>query len=405
MTLKNRKFDIAVIGGGIVGMATAMELSQATDKSTVVIEAESSLAAHQTGHNSGVIHSGLYYKPGSLKAKNCKTGRELLYKFCKKEGIKHEKCGKVVVATNDEQLPYLDSLKERGEQNGLKGLRYISSKEIKEFEPFVSGIRGLHVPETGIVNYTDVTNKYAEIFKKNGGEIYLNSRVRNILNNREGSISLKTAGGNFECKALINCAGLYSDRIAKMSGVDPGLKIVPFRGEYYELTEECQEYVKNLIYPVPDPKFPFLGVHFTRMVNGGVEAGPNAVSAFKREGYSKFSFSFRDFFDIITYKGFWKMSSKYWKTGFGEYYRSFYKPAFVKALQQLIPQIHGKDLKTGGAGVRAQALEPDGFLVDDFRVVEAQNMFHVLNSPSPAATASISIGKSIAEQSIKNFNF
>lgn len=400
-----KKFDIAIIGGGIVGLATAMELSEVTDKKIVVVEGESELSVHQTGHNSGVIHSGLYYKPGSLKAKTCKEGRELLYDFCKKENIPFERCGKIVVATKEEQLPYLKSLEERAKQNGLKDVKVIGPDEIREFEPHVSGVKGLHVPETGIVNYSDVTNKFAEVFKRNGGEIKLNSKVFNIINGKNREIILETKGGEIKCSEMINCAGLNSDRIARMSGVDPGLKIIPFRGEYYELKRDFWGMVKNLIYPVPDPKFPFLGVHFTRMIDGGVEAGPNAVAAFKREGYSKFSFSLRDFIETTGYGGFWKMSAKYWRTGLGEYYRSYFKPAFVKALQELIPEIESKHLVPGEAGVRAQALEPDGKLVDDFRCKETGNMVHVLNSPSPAATAAISIGKRITGLVIKTFNY
>jgi len=405
MDLSKNKFDIAIIGGGIVGTATAMELSIMTDKKIVIVESEDRLAKHQTGHNSGVIHSGLYYKPGSLKAKLCKNGREMLYKFCSKEDIPFDKCGKIVVATKKEQLPYLKSLKDRGEKNGLKDIRVINPEEIKELEPNVNGVQGLYVDETGIVDYSLVTKKFADVFKLNGGEIRLNSNVYNIIGRSKNEIALETKGGEIICSELINCAGLYSDRIARMSGVEPGLKIIPFRGEYFELKPKFSGMVKNLIYPVPDPKFPFLGVHFTRMIDGGVEAGPNAVASFKREGYSKLSFSLKDFLETTFYGGFWKMSFKYWKTGLGEYYRSFFKPAFVKALRELIPEIKSYHLNAGGSGVRAQALEPNGHLVDDFRIKESDNMIHVLNSPSPAATASISIGKQIAELAIKNFNY
>ncbi len=396
-------FDIGVIGGGIVGMATAMSLKKKFKGSVVVLEAENSLAQHQTGHNSGVIHSGLYYKPGSLKAINCNKGRELLYSFLKKENIPHDKCGKIVVATEENQIPSLMKLRERGIENGLTGLDIIDGDELKKYEPHVAGIKGMFVSETGIVDYKVVTNKFGEKFVEDGGVIKLNARVKKIKK-EDGTIKLKTPKGEIHCSFIINCGGLYSDRIAKMSGVKPGLKIIPFRGEYYEVNESHHYLVKNLIYPVPDPRFPFLGVHFTRMIGGGVEAGPNAVTAFKREGYKKLSISIRDLLDFAFYGGFWKMAKKHWRMSIGEYHRSFYKPAFVKALQKLIPEIKGKHLKSCPAGVRAQALEPDGFLVDDFRIKEDEGMIHVLNSPSPAATACISIGETIAEMAIKNFN-
>lgn len=395
-------YDVAVIGGGIVGMATAMELAQAKGFSIVVVEAENRLAAHQTGNNSGVIHSGLYYKPGSLKATNCTVGRELLYKFCETHNIAHDRCGKVVVAVSKDELPNLDKLEERGKANGLKGIKRLSPDEIKEYEPHVTGTAGLYVPDTGIVDYTEVTEKYGEIFQQHGGCVRLNARIGKITQIKN-EIRLHTASGDILCRNLVNCGGLQSDRIAKMCGVDPGLKIIPFRGEYYEIIEDKHFLVKNLIYPVPDPKFPFLGVHFTRMVHGGVEAGPNAVLAMKREGYKKFDFSFKDNAELLFYKGFWKMATKHWRMGMGEMYRSFSKSAFTRALQRLLPEIEKQDLKPGGAGVRAQALEPDGFLVDDFRIKETGNMVHVLNAPSPAATASINIGKTIAGIALKNF--
>lgn len=396
-------FDIAIIGGGIVGMATAMTLKKKFKGSVVVLEAEDTLAKHQTGHNSGVIHSGLYYKPGSLKATNCKTGRDLLYAFLKKENIPHDKCGKIVVATAEDQIPSLMKLRERGIENGLKGLDIIDGEELKKYEPHVSGVKGMFVSETGIVDYKVVTDKFGEKFVESGGEIKLNARVKKITK-ENGILKLKIPKGEIKCSFIINCAGLYSDRVAKMSGVNPGLKIIPFRGEYYEVHESHHHLVKNLIYPVPDPRFPFLGVHFTRMIGGGVEAGPNAVTAFKREGYKKLSFSIRDVLDFTFYSGFWKMAKKHWRMSVGEYHRSFYKPAFVKALQNLIPEIKGKHLTSCPAGVRAQALEPDGFLVDDFRIKEAERMIHVLNSPSPAATACISIGDTISEMALKKID-
>ncbi|MCK4931485.1 MAG: L-2-hydroxyglutarate oxidase [Candidatus Aminicenantes bacterium] len=401
--MSTKQYDVAIIGGGIVGCATAMVLTQDKDISVVVLEAESKLAAHQTGNNSGVIHSGLYYKPGSLKAKNCVQGREAMYQFCVAHGIPHERCGKVVVATHDQEIPMLNTLEERGRANGLEGLRRLSAGELKEYEPSVVGIDGLFVPDTGIVDYNRVTEKFAEIARTNGCEILLNTRVR-ICKRVSDGLVLKTAQGDFKCKNLVNCTGLQSDRVAKMCGVKPGLRIVPFRGEYYELVPERQHLVKNLIYPVPDLSFPFLGVHFTRMIQGGVEAGPNAVLSFKREGYKKTSFSVKDSLDTFTYGGFVKLIKPYWKMGFGEMYRSFSKKAFVKALQRLIPELRSDDVHPGGAGVRAQALEPTGALVDDFRIVEAEKMIHVLNAPSPAATAAISIGGQIANMASRNFN-
>lgn len=403
MPTEAKVFDIAVIGGGIVGMATAMELSKTVKGSLVAIEAEDRLAAHQTGNNSGVIHSGLYYKPGSLKAVNCTIGRELLYDFCQEHDIPHDRCGKVVVAVTDDELPKMANLEERGKANGLKGIKRLSGEELKEYEPHVTGVGGLYIPDTGIVDFVKVTEAYGEIFKKNGGEIRLSTRLKRV-EKQSGQLCLRTSNGDILCKNLVNCGGLQSDRIAKMSGVNPGLKIVPFRGEYYEIKEARHSLVKNLIYPVPDPRFPFLGVHFTRMIHGGVEAGPNAVFALKREGYKKSNFSFRDNLELLGYGGFWRMAFKYWKMGLGEMYRSFSKSAFTRALQRLMPEIQKGDLERGGAGVRAQALEPTGFLVDDFRIKEAENMVHVLNAPSPAATASINIGRTIAETARKNFS-
>lgn len=401
--MNSKSYDIAVIGGGIVGCATAMALSKSIKGSVIILEAESKLAAHQTGNNSGVIHSGLYYKPGSMKAKNCVEGREKLYQFCKEHNIAHDECGKVVVATDEAEIPRLDDLEKRGIANGLKGLKRLKPEEIKEYEPHVQGIDGLFVNETGIVDYVEVTTKFTEVVKQQGGEILTDAKVTKCIRTADG-LTLETEQGPIHCKNLVNCGGLQSDRIARMCGVDPGLMIVPFRGEYYELVPEKHDLVKNLIYPVPDPQFPFLGVHFTRMIHGGVEAGPNAVMAFKREGYTKTSFSFKDMGEAFFYKGFWIMAMNFWQMGVGEYYRSFFKGAFVKALQRLIPELQSQDIHSGGAGVRAQALEPNGFLVDDFRIVEAPNMVHVLNAPSPAATACISIGEKIAEMALKSFN-
>ncbi len=397
-----KAYDITIIGGGIVGMAAAMALSKNSKLKIAVIEAESGLARHQTGNNSGVIHSGLYYKPGSLKAQNCVEGRQALYRFCEQHNIAHDRCGKVVVATRQDEIPNLNELERRGKANGLIGLKRLSSEEIKEYEPHVNGIDGLYVPETGIVDYTQVTEAYARLVKEAGNDILLDTRFKGLVK-KDSELVLETNQNPIHTKNLINCAGLHSDRVAKKCGVDPQLKIVPFRGEYYELKPDKHHLVRNLIYPVPDPSFPFLGVHFTRMIHGGVEAGPNAVLAFKREGYTKFSFSLRDTAETFTYPGFLRLAGKYMRTGLGEFYRSFFKNAFVKALQRLIPEITADDIVPGGAGVRAQALEKNGALVDDFRIVQAEHMVHVLNAPSPAATASISIGEKIAALALESF--
>jgi L-2-hydroxyglutarate oxidase len=395
-------YDVAIIGGGIIGMATSMALMNRFRLSLVLLEAEDRLAAHQTGNNSGVIHSGLYYKPGSLKARHCIAGREALYRFCREKNIRHEQCGKIVVATSRHELSMLDALKERGAGNGLKGITRLGPEEIREYEPHVCGIAGLSIPETGIVDYRRVTEAFADEVREKQGEILTGLRVVGSMRRTDGLV-IGTDQGEVCSRHLINCGGLQSDRIARMCGVDPGLKIVPFRGEYYKLAPERRSLVKNLVYPVPDPAYPFLGVHFTRMIQGDVEAGPNAVLAFKREGYKKRSFSARDMADVLAYRGFWKLAFKYGKTGMGEFYRSFNRRAFLKALQRMIPELCLKDLLPGEAGVRAQALDPNGLLVDDFRIIQTESMIHVLNAPSPAATASISIGRSIAALAGKTF--
>jgi len=396
-------FDIIVIGGGIVGTSVAFSLSKRQKFRILLIEAEQTLAHHQTGNNSGVIHSGLYYKPGSLKAKNCTEGREQLYDFCEYHQIPFEKCGKIIVAVNESEISALNELYERGIANGLTGLKKLTASEIKDYEPHSSGVAGLFVPQTGIVDYTKVTNKFAQLFSKEGGVIKSNCKFLSIKNFQNKN-AVVTTQGEFDTKMLINCGGLYSDRIAKLCGVEPGLQIIPFRGEYYKLKKEKEYLVQNLIYPVPDPRFPFLGVHFTRMIKGGVEAGPNAVLAFKREGYTKKGFSIKDLSQMFFFPGFWKMALKYYRMGFEEFYRSFNKKAFVKALQKLVPEISENDVEPGGAGVRAQALTNDGKLVDDFRIVETERTMHVLNAPSPAATASISIGNKIAEMTANKFD-
>ncbi|MHC1737821.1 MAG: L-2-hydroxyglutarate oxidase [Ignavibacteriaceae bacterium] len=396
-----RIYDIIVIGGGIVGCATGMALAMHGKKSVLVIEAEKEVAFHQTGNNSGVIHSGLYYKPGSMKAENCVRGRELMYKFCEENGIKFDRCGKLVVATERSEIPRLNDLEERGRANGLTSLKRVQGDEIEEYEPNARGIGGLFVGETGIVDYKEVTKKYAEMIRENGGEV--NTDCKFLELHKRGNLVVETSQGDVECRYLVNCGGLQSDRIAKLCGVDPKIRIIPFRGEYYMINKSKEDLVRNLIYPVPDPRFPFLGVHFTRMINGGCEAGPNAVLAFKREGYKRSQISVKDTAEMIVYPGFWIMASKFYKMGIGEFYRSFSKDKFLESLQRLVPAIGLNDIERGGAGVRAQALSGDGNLLDDFCIEEGERMIHVLNAPSPAATASISIGEIIAKRVISRF--
>jgi L-2-hydroxyglutarate oxidase len=400
--MSDTEFEIGIIGGGVVGMATVYALAPLLGPRLAVFEAEGRLAAHQTGNNSGVIHSGLYYKPGSLKARNCVEGREALYRFCAEHGVAHDRCGKIVVATQAGEVDMLGELKRRGEANGLKGLRELKAEELKEFEPHVAGVGGLHVPETGIVDYVGLTETYGKLAAEHGAAVRLDACVRAVERRADG-LTFITTQGEFRCKNLIACAGLEADRVARMCGVEPGVQVVPFRGEYYQLTPDREFLVRNLIYPVPDPRFPFLGVHFTRMIRGGIEAGPNAVLAFKRYGYTRSSFSLKDSLEMAAFPGVWRMAGKYWKTGLGELHRSWSKRAFVKALQRLIPELRREDVQPAGAGVRAQAMTADGKLVDDFHIVPSPRMIHVLNAPSPAATASISIGRAIAQMAAENF--
>lgn len=395
-------YDIAIVGGGIIGLSTAMNLTERYDCSLVVLEAEAELATHQTGHNSGVIHSGLYYKPGSLKARNCVEGREALYRFCEEHSVPYDRCGKLVVATDSAEVEQLDKLEVRGQENGLQGIRKLSAEEIKEYEPHCEAVAALLVPETGIVDFPAAAHKYAEIAAGRGADIRRDAQVQGVVRSQD-ELTLQTTDGDVTAGALINCAGLQCDRVARMCGVDPQLQVVPFRGEYYELVPERCHLVKNLIYPVPDPRFPFLGVHFTRMIHGGIEAGPNAVLALDRAGYSRMAFRFRDALSAATYRGTWALAFKYWQMGLYEMYRSVSKSAFVGDLRKMIPELKGSDIKTAGVGIRAQAVLPDGSLVDDFRIERGDRMIHVLNAPSPAATASISIGKTIAQWAGEQF--
>ena len=398
-------YDITIIGGGIVGLATALRIKeQKPSLKVLLLEKENEVARHQTGHNSGVIHSGLYYKPGSLKATNCIRGYQMLIDFCEKEGVAYDLCGKIVVATTEEQRPLLRNLFERGNQNGLVNNRMISEGEMKEIEPHVKGLEGIWVPYTGIIDYKTVCEKYAEKFRSFDGEVVFGEKVTNVRNRNTHSEVVTATGKVFETKLVVNCAGLYSDKVAQLTQPENiNVRIIPFRGEYYKIRPEKHYLVKNLIYPVPDPNFPFLGVHFTRMIEGGIEAGPNAVFAFKREGYGKLDINVTEMLESLSWPGFQKVAMKYWRTGLGEYYRSFSKAAFTKALQGLIPEIQSDDLIPGGSGVRAQACDYDGGLLDDFSIIENKTAINVCNAPSPAATSSLSIGQTVSEKVLSRF--
>ncbi len=394
---------IAIIGGGIVGVATAYQLlNETSDCEIILLEKENKVAAHQTGNNSGVIHSGIYYKPGSLKAKNCLRGYDFLIDFCKKHNIDYELCGKVIVAINEHEISALEKLYDRGNEHGLKGLKYLTSQEIKEIEPECTGVKGVFVPQTGIVDYKRVTEKLAEeVLQNSRASILLSSKVNAIsYSDSKVNIAYTSPEGrkNIQVDYSINCAGLYCDKIAELSGEKLNVRIIPFRGEYFTVKPERAHIIKNLIYPVPDSNFPFLGVHFTRRITGEIEAGPNAVFAFKREGYKKTDFSASEFLESIFWRGFQKVAFKYWQTGIGEYYRSFSKRAFTKALQKLVPAVTMNDLEPAGAGVRAQACDKQGNLIDDFYIQESDQFIHVLNAPSPAATSSLSIGMHISDR-------
>ncbi|MBB4825927.1 L-2-hydroxyglutarate oxidase [Sporosarcina luteola] len=390
-------YDYIIIGGGIVGLSTAFALSSKYPQAKLaVLEKEQELAFHQTGHNSGVIHSGIYYKPGSLKASLSKQGAELLRDFCDQREIQYEMCGKVIVATKQEEIPQLNNLYDRGLQNGLN-IELINNQQLNEIEPHVNGIKAVHVKDAGIVNYKEVSKELGKIIQERGGEILLNTKVEEIRTG-ENEVEIGCNRGTYRAQYVINCAGLHCDRIAALEGIKTDMQIVPFRGEYFELKPEKHYLVKHLIYPVPNPDFPFLGVHFTRMIDGHVHAGPNAVLSFKREGYRKSDFNFKDFTEVLAYPAFWKIARQNLGEGFKEMLRSYSKNMFVKNLQRLIPEVTGDDLVSAENGVRAQALTNEGKLVDDFLIVSNKRSLHVLNAPSPAATASISIGRAICEQ-------
>ncbi|MAQ91354.1 MAG: L-2-hydroxyglutarate oxidase [Pirellulaceae bacterium] len=390
------KSDVVIAGGGIVGLATAYQIANKYPQMTVtVLEKEAEVGVHQTGSNSGVIHSGIYYKPGSLKALNCREGRSMMERFCKDEGIAYDICGKVIVAVNDSEVERLMHIYERGQKNGVR-CEVIDRERLCEIEPHTAGVKAIWVPDAGIVSYRDVALRLAEILAQRGGRVINDAFVKGIKKSGDEVVVQSTAG-DFHGSYMINCTGLFCDRIAKKTGERPESKVVPFRGEYYDLKPESYHLCNNLIYPVPDPQFPFLGVHFTRMIDGRFECGPNAVLAFAREGYRKRDVNFRDLFEALSYKGFRKMASRHWKMGMGEMWRSFSKKAFVKALQRLVPSVTEDDLIRGRAGVRAQLLGTDGSLIDDFIILSSPRVINVCNAPSPAATSSLKIGKTIVE--------
>ncbi len=392
-------YDIAVVGGGIVGLSFAMQAGERFPRlRVVVLEKEAGVARHQTGHNSGVIHSGVYYKAGSLKARLCVAGAREMVEFCARHGIPYEVCGKLIVATNAEEAPRLDELRERGLANGLEGLRLLGREAMLEIEPYAGGVRALHVPSTGITDYAAVTAKYAEIATGRGAEVKTNAAVLGFAQTssaESGAVVVQTRAGDFSARYVVNCAGLYSDRVARLAGHDPETMVVPFRGEYYDLAAARQHLVHGLIYPVPDPRYPFLGVHFTRRIQGNVDAGPNAVLAFRREGYRWRDFDLGETMEVFMDAGFRAMAQRHWKNGLAEFWRSLCKREFVRSCQRLLPAVRMEDMTPGGSGVRAQAVAPDGALVDDFRFVGRERFLHVLNVPSPAATASLPIGREI----------
>ena len=402
--MRQHTHDFIIVGAGIIGLSTAYKLSLAfPDASILVLEKEDQVAAHQTGKNSGVIHSGIYYKPGSYKAKNCVDGRHQLVDFCKEHNVAIEICGKVIVATKEDELERLDGIYQRGLENGIEGVANIDRKQLLELEPHVNGISAIHVPCAGVVDYAGMCEALKSLLEEKNGHVHFNQKVVDI-SQKGDTLIVGTSQKQYKGRFLINCAGLYSDHIAKSANIKSPVKIVPFKGEYYELKPEAEYLVNNLIYPLPNPEFPFLGVHFTRMALGGIECGPNAVFVFKREGYNKMAFDLKESFESLTFPGFWKMGMKHWKMGLDEYKRSFFKTAFVKGLQQLIPEVTTKHLQDSPAGVRAMALQPNGEILDDFHFEVIERQIHVLNAPSPAATAALSIGDEIVRRAKNHFS-
>lgn len=391
-------YDILIAGAGIVGLATALQIQGRNPRLRIaILEKETHVATHQSSRNSGVIHSGIYYKPGSLRATNCKRGYDLLLHFCRENGISFEICGKIIVAVEEGERGQLDKIFQRGIENGLTGIRKISPEEAREIEPHVCAVEAVCVPQAGIVDYGEVARKYAEIFQKNGGEIFTNQKVV-AIREQSKKVIVQTENQEFVGKIFVNCAGLYSDKIAQLTGEKPDLQILPFRGEYYELKPEREHLVRNLIYPVPNPNFPFLGVHFTRMIQGGIEAGPNAVLAFRREGYSRWDLNVKELAETLTFPGFRKIARRYWRDGWAEMKRSYSKHHFVLALQRLVPEISAEDVVPGRSGVRAMACDRAGNLLDDFLILTRHRIVNVYNAPSPAATASLAVGETVAER-------
>lgn len=397
------QYDFIIIGAGMVGLSTAYKLTLAfPDAKILVLEKEPKIAAHQTGNNSGIIHSGIYYKPKSYRAKNCIEGRHQLVEFCKKNDVAHELCGKVIVATDENEMSRLNNIYETGSINQIEGIRIIDANELREIEPYAAGVSAIHVPCTGIVDFKGVCEKLRTLIEAGENVVKCAEKVTGIKF-ASGVSNVSTETSTFRGRYLITCTGLQSDLVAKSAGLQPSIQIVPFRGEYYKLTPEAEYLVNGLIYPVPDPDFPFLGVHFTKMVMGGIECGPNAVFSFKREGYGKLSFNLDETIETLNYSGFWNLASRYWRKGLAEYYRSFSKPMFVKTLQKLIPSIKSGQIMPAGAGVRAMALKPDGEILDDFHFETTPNAIYVLNAPSPAATAGLAIGDEIVKRAKTNF--
>tara|TARA_B100000809_G_scaffold219366_1_gene226522 strand:+ start:154 stop:1380 length:1227 start_codon:yes stop_codon:yes gene_type:complete len=404
MSTIDRQYDVVVVGGGIIGLATSMKLTQDFPNLKVaVLEKEKEVAQHQTGHNSGVIHAGIYYAPGSQKANFCSTGGKLLRNFCDEYGIAYDMCGKLIVATDDSEIPQLEELFKRGTENGAEGLRMVDGEEIKDIEPYSAGVKAILSPNTGIIDYFEVSQAYATRMRENGGDLLTNVEVIS-MEIKDNLVYINTTSGTVVAKYVLNCAGLHADTVARMMGVDVGVKIVPFRGEYFSIIPEKEHMVKGLIYPVPNPSMPFLGVHFTRRINGSVEAGPNAVLAFAREGYKKTDVNLKDTLGTLSYSGFWKMSAKYWKVGMHEQYRSLVKGVFVKSLQKLMPEITGDDLGAPGAGVRAQVIDSNGGLLQDFAIEASPNAIHVLSAPSPGATSSLTISEYIVDLAQESFD-
>jgi L-2-hydroxyglutarate oxidase len=394
--------DLVIIGGGIVGLATAYRfLERFPGKAVTLLEKEAALAQHQTGHNSGVLHSGIYYRPGSLKAENCRTGKQAMEDFCRREEIPFETCGKVIVAVDAAEVPGMERILERGQANGVRCER-ISVERLHELEPHAGGVAAIHVPETGIIDFRRVCERLAERVRTSGGVIITSARADAFPYDGSG-VTVETTAGAFSARQVVNCAGLESDRVARLAGLRPSARIIPFRGEYYALRPEAHHLVRNLIYPVPDPNFPFLGVHFTRMIDGRVECGPNAVLAFAREGYRKTTIDLRDLVETLTYPGFLRLANRYWRMGVGEMWRSLSKRAFVAALKRLVPEIEADQLVPAPAGVRAQAVAPDGTTIDDFVIDQSDRVVSVLNAPSPAATASLNIGRLIVDRIAERF--